>query len=667
MKIRKVGVVGGGAMGGGIAQTVTGAGLPVVLKDINDELVEKALGIIRSIYQRRVDKGKITQEELEKKMALVAGTTTYDDFEDVDLVIEAVPENMGLKKKVFKELDEVCKEDAILATNTSSLSISEIASATGRPQKVVGMHWFNPPHVMKLIEAIPGIATSDETVSTLIDFSRTLKKIPIRVRECPGFLVNRLLMPYVSEAVLCLQEGAASARQIDDAMKEFGWPMGPFTLSDMLGLDVIADIGGIMVDGYGPRTVAPQLTQRLVKMGRLGKKTGAGFYGYGDQANEPTMKAIKEIQGAGGRTGTEFSPERLMYPMVNEAVMCIQEGIATPADIDTAMMVGTGFPRGKGGPLHWADSVGVDVILRGLEKFTDELGPRLYPAPLLKRMVAAGHIGLKAGKGFFEYPKIRPEGHKYVTYEVADRVALVTINNPPRNVLSAPVVLEIEKVFDQIAADDSIKGVIIKGAGRVFATGADIEEIVRIKSAAQGEELTGRMHKVFGKIENLRKLVIACIHGYCLGGGLELALACHMRVAGDKTTFGLPEITLGIMPGAGGTQRLPRVVGKGKALEMILTGASISAQDAKAIGLVNRIVPIKELVPETKKLAGEIIARGQVAVRTALKSVSEGLEKNLQGGLKLESKLFGGLCETEDMREGLSAFLEKRPPKFKDK
>lgn len=258
-------------------------------------------------------------------------------------------------------------------------------------------------------------------------------------------------------------------------------------------------------------------------------------------------------------------------------------------------------------------------------------------------------------------------GNEYVTYEVEKRVVLVTINNPPMNALSAPVVSELGKVFDEIASDPAIKGVIVKGGGRMFVAGADVKEIIKIESASQAEEFTQKLHEVFGKIENLPKPVIACIHGYCLGGGLELALACHMRVAGDKATFGLPEIKLGIMPGAGGTQRLPRVVGKAKALEMILTGAFIPAEEAMRIGLVNRVVPKQEVVDEAKKLAGEIMAKGQVAIRAALESVSEGLKESLADGLRIESKHFGRLCVTEDGKEGLSAFLEKREPKFKDR
>ena len=205
-------------MGAGIAQVVTYAGIPVVLKDVNQELVDKGIAKIRDIYQKRVDKGKMSLSELESKMTLVSGTTSYEGFKDVDIVIEAVPEKMELKKKVFQDLEGQVSENTIFATNTSALSISELGAATKRPEKVVGMHFFFPAHVMKLIEVIPGLATNNETVDDVVAFSESLRKIPVKVNECAGFLVNRLLMPYLNEAAYCLEEGAATVQEIDQAM-----------------------------------------------------------------------------------------------------------------------------------------------------------------------------------------------------------------------------------------------------------------------------------------------------------------------------------------------------------------------------------------------------------------------------------------------------------------
>jgi 3-hydroxyacyl-CoA dehydrogenase len=323
MYIYKAAVLGGGTMGGSIAQVITFSGIPVVIKDVDEKAVQKALNKVRSIYESRVKKGKMTPNEIEPKIVLASGTTSYDDFSDVDIVIEAVPEDMKIKKQVFKELDEICPESTILATNTSALSISEIASATKHPEKVVGMHFFNPAHVMKLVEVIPGLQTSEDTVMDVMAFSESLRKLAVRVEECPGFLVNRLLMPYITEAVIALTEGAATASEIDQAMVEFGMPMGPFTLSDMLGLDVCYKVAHVMYEAYGPRMPVAVLNKALFEKGRFGQKSGAGFYDE-DGSEKQLQEIIKEVQEKESLKKTKFSPERLLYLMVNEATLALQ-------------------------------------------------------------------------------------------------------------------------------------------------------------------------------------------------------------------------------------------------------------------------------------------------------------------------------------------------------
>jgi enoyl-CoA hydratase/carnithine racemase len=256
---------------------------------------------------------------------------------------------------------------------------------------------------------------------------------------------------------------------------------------------------------------------------------------------------------------------------------------------------------------------------------------------------------------------------KKITYRTENRIALVTIDNPPVNALSQEIFLELDAVFSAIEKDDGIKAVVFSGEGKAFIAGADIRMLQKIQSVQEARQLTAVFHRAQNKIEALRKPVIAAIHGYCLGGGLEVALACHIRVAGEKAQFGVPEIKLGVFPGAGGTQRLPRVVGKAKALEMILTGEFISAQEALAWGLVNRVVPQDQVHEQARALAEQIVCKGQVAVRYAVEVVSEGLKVDLQRGLELEADYFSRLCETEDMREGMAAFLEKREAKFQDR
>ncbi len=402
MYIFKAGVVGAGTMGGEIAQVISFSGLPVVLKDIDQAMLDKGMATIRKIYQSRVDKGKMSVGEMESKLALVEPTLSYDSFADVDIVIEAVPEKMHIKKQVFAELEQVVPETTIFASNTSALSISEMASATKRPGKVIGMHFFNPAHVMKLVEIIPGLETTQETIDDVVMFTESLRKLPVVVQECPGFLVNRLLMPYLNEATYCLQEGTATASEIDEALVEFGMPMGPFTLMDMLGIDVCSYVGEYLYSEYGPRMEPAKLFYKLVETGRLGEKVGKGFYGYGDETDEPVKAMIAEF---GKKPGSTFSVERVIYPLINEAVLALQEHIASINDIDMAMIAGTGmtYHGERKGPLAIADEIGLDVVLAKLEEFFAQYGERFRPARLLRTKVRAGHLGVKAKRGFHEY------------------------------------------------------------------------------------------------------------------------------------------------------------------------------------------------------------------------------------------------------------------------
>jgi len=406
MYIFKAAVVGAGTMGGEIAQVITYSGLPVVMKDIDQAMLDQGMEAIRRIYQRRVDKGKMSEGDMQSKLDLVTPTLTYDEFGDVDIIIEAVPEQMEIKKAVFKELAEVCPEQTIFASNTSALSISEMGAATNKPHKMIGMHFFNPAHIMKLVEVIPGLDTGQETVDDVVIVTESLRKLPVVVQECPGFLVNGLLTPYLTEATKALEEGAATATEIDQAVVAWGMPMGPFTLMDMLGLDVCAHVGEYLYSEYGERMSPAPLFIKLVEAGRTGEKSGAGFYDHPGGESDVVAGMIKELQESGDvPTGTKFSAERLMLPVINEAALCVQENIASITDIDMSMVAGTGMTYGgeRIGPLVIADKIGLDVVVETLEALAQELGPRFRPVRPLKLRVRAGHLGEKSGKGFHEY------------------------------------------------------------------------------------------------------------------------------------------------------------------------------------------------------------------------------------------------------------------------
>ena len=413
MYIFKAAVVGAGFMGSEIAQVITYAGLPVLVKDIDRAQLEAAEQTIARIYQRRVDKGKMSHDQMQQKMDLAEFTLTYDGFDDVDIVIEGVPEKMDFKKEVFAELDKVCHPEAIFVSNTSALSIAEMGAATGRLGQVAGMHFFSPAHIMKLVEVVYSPATSQDTVDTVEQFTQELRKIPVIVKECPGFLVNRLLMVYLNEAVLAFEEGAATVAEIDEALGRtgFGWPMGPFTLMDMIGNDVCYNVGKYLAGQYSERMATAELFEAIFENGRFGEKAGAGWYDYpGGGESDVVRNLVNNLQAAGKTaTGTEFSVNRLMMPMLNEAFRCTEEEIANINDIDMACIAGLGMQVNKDGtfvrigPLEYSDEIGLDVVLAELKRLQSEFGSRFRPSDLLRQKVSAGELGKETMSGFMEY------------------------------------------------------------------------------------------------------------------------------------------------------------------------------------------------------------------------------------------------------------------------
>ncbi len=407
MYVYKVAVVGAGTMGAQIAEVVSYAGLPVVLADVNEALSKRGVDAVRAIYQARVDKGKMSAEQLDEKMLLVSSSSGLDDLKDVDLVIEAVSEDITLKVKLFHELDRVCPRGTILASNTSALSISALGAATTRPDKVVGLHFFNPAYVMRLVEVVPGLGTDPQTIDDAVSFTEGIGKLPIVVKECAGFLVNRVLMAYVNEAVRALQEGGATVQEIDQEMVSFGMPVGPLALLDAVGLDISLEVARILYRSYGPRMTPAPLLELMLKAGRLGVKSGHGFYDYvsGEESSrdQGLEHLLQEVRPKADEDATRWSRSRCLLAMANEAVIALQEGVASANDIDLAMVAGIGYPKDKEGPLHFADRLGIDQVLRELEDFAHTLGLRFWPAPMLRRMVDAGHTGQMAGRGFFTY------------------------------------------------------------------------------------------------------------------------------------------------------------------------------------------------------------------------------------------------------------------------
>ena len=666
MFVFKAAVVGAGTMGGEIAQAIASSDIPVVLKDIDQEFVdhglEKAREVTKGQLDRLVEKEKLTEEQasarLEEVIGLIEGTTTYDSFGDVDLVIEAAPEKMEVKQAVFAELDEVTPGHAILASNTSSLSISEMGEATLRPEKVVGFHFFYPASVMPLVEIVEGDESDPETVQAAYNFAQAIRKQPITCAEVPGFVVNRILNSAVGEIWRAQAEQGLSIKKIDEAITAANVaPMGPFFLGDLLGLDTILHVAEHLRDAYGDSFYVHEGMRELVADGHLGAKSGGdGFYKDG----EPQLEGDAEPDG-------EALAELLKLKALVEACLLLEEGVCTVRDIDLGMMAGAGMDprRGIFPPFMGADLAGLDDTLEKLERAQNEHGERFAPPKILKRLVAQGRHGQKSGQGFYAYP--RPdEGEQAdaVKLETRGDVAIAWLVNPPMNAISPQLMKDLGTVWERVKASDEIRALVIASSNPVvFSAGADIKAFASMDEAG-GRELIHGGHALLRELGLNRVSTVAAVNSLAFGGGCELAMACDFRIAAESAVFGQPEIKLGIIPGFGGTQRLPRLVGAAKALEMNLIGDAISSGEAEAYGLANRVVPDHELFDTAVAWARKLAAQAPIAVQE-VKRASD--DPDLDEGIEKEKKSFERAFQSEDGREGISAFLGKRTARWQGK
>jgi 3-hydroxyacyl-CoA dehydrogenase len=398
--IKRVGIVGGGLMGGGIAMNFVNVGIPVTLLEISQEALQRGKDLIAKNYAMTVSKGKLTAEQAAQRQALITGTTEYNELADMDLVIEAVFENLDIKKQVFTKLDAVCKQGAILASNTSYQDVNLIAQSTSRAQDVIGLHFFSPANVMKLLEIVRGDSTSDEVLATSMAIAKTIKKVPALSRVCYGFIGNRMLRQYAREAQLCLLEGA-NPEDIDSVMQNFGMAMGPLAVGDLAGIDIgYKAREGLSEEQKGDvRTYC--IADALYEMGRLGQKTGAGYYQYDaktrQRINDPIVIEVIEAQAQKrGVVRKKISDatilQRLTFALINEGFKILEEGIAQrPSDIDVVYVFGYGFPAYRGGPMHYADTLGLEKIYHTICEFADTYGEEFWqPAALLKQLVTEG-------------------------------------------------------------------------------------------------------------------------------------------------------------------------------------------------------------------------------------------------------------------------------------
>jgi enoyl-CoA hydratase/3-hydroxyacyl-CoA dehydrogenase len=623
MEIKRVGVVGCGLMGAGIAQVAAQAGYDTIVRELNEELLEKGLGHISAFLDKGVAKRKLSRAKRDATWACITGTTDLADLADCDLIIEAIIENMPAKQELFSQLDSICQEGTIFTSNTSSLSIAEMAAATGRAQKAAGLHYFWPAVINLLLEVVATEQTSPEVVEALLAFARVTGKVPIVVKDAPGFAVNRFFVPWLNEGARMLGEGLANIPTIDEAACEtFHIGMGPFALMNATGIPIAY---------HCTESFAPVLGEFYAAGAPLATQFEAG--------------QLWDLKGEVDEAAKAAVGERLLGVTFGVAAQLVEEGVASAQDTEIGALVG---PRWARGPFGMMNDLGLDRALELVEQLAAHHDSFAVPE-LLRQQAAAGQAWTL----------------RDVRLEVEESIATITMNRPQAmNALNDKVLRELKEAIAQVRDDPGVRVVIITGEGPAFVSGADIPAMMA-KSLIEIREFTRFGHQVLKEIERLEKPVIAAINGYALGGGLELALACDIRLASTEARMGFPEVGLGIFPGFGGTQRATRLIGKGRASELIFTGSQIGAEEAASIGLVNRAVPPRQLMTEVRRLAERIAMQAPIAVGRAKVAINQALQSDLDAGLAFELEAVALTFGTQDKAEGMTAFLERRRPEFK--
>jgi enoyl-CoA hydratase/3-hydroxyacyl-CoA dehydrogenase len=654
MEIKNVCVLGAGAMGHAIAELCAVSGFNVALRDISEELVNKGFDRIKQSLERDEKRGRLREEAASILARIKPVVDLREAVREADLIIEAIPEIFDLKGRVFQECEEYCPSHTIIATNTSSLSITRLAEYTKRPEKFIGLHFFNPPKHMRLVEIVWGEKTAEEVVKAIEEFSRKLNRVIIHVRkDVPGFVVNRIFVTMANEAAWALERGEGSVEEIDSAVKyKMGLPMGLFELHDLLGggcIDVSYHVLEYFKETLGESYRPAPPFVRLFKEGKLGKKSERGFYDWSEgRRNEVSVRA-----------GAKFDELRLIAPATNEAAWLIEKGVATAEEIDLGVLHGLNYPRGL---LRMADDVGIDRIVSELERLYEEYKEDRYkPNQILLKMLEEGRLGRKTSRGFFSYV----DSYEFIEVGVADRIATIVLNRPQRaNALNPTFLDEINSALTSLEADENVRCIVITGKGRNFCAGADLAVFARGSTEAM-IEFSEKGHNTFTRIETLSKPVIAAINGPAMGGGFELALACDLRVMSKRAVLALPELNLGLFPGWGGTQRLARLIGLSRAKQVIMMREQIDAETALNYGIVNYIADPDKFEEKVYEVAKKIAEGPPLAYKLLKKVINYGFQPEIRTGLFLEAAAGGDLVLTEDIAEGITAFMYRRKPEFR--
>jgi enoyl-CoA hydratase/3-hydroxyacyl-CoA dehydrogenase len=662
-EVRTIAVLGAGDMGHGVAELAALKGFDVRLRDINDEVLQNAMKKVRASLDKLVAKQVATKESADAAFARIKATTSLAEaVSSADLVIEAVPEKLELKQRVFGEVEGFAPASAIFASNTSAMRIREIGANLKDPKRLVGMHFFNPVLLMDLIEIIPGPQSTPEAVKAVQEVSKRLGKTAVTLKQdTPGFVTSRLIGVWVGAAVLSHEGKMASMEAIDSAMKfKAGFPMGPFELADYTGLDIGTHASDYIASRLGDAYKAGPALRGAVERGNLGKKTGRGFYQWHEGKNTTILTAEQ---------GKDFDPALIMSVVANEASKLVEQGVASAADIDLAMRHGCAFPKG---PLEWADEVGLDIVLKSLLKLEEATGhPLAKPYEALVDLVEKGDLGRKSGKGFYEHGTDKKQGTAAFETVLVDvdpetMVGTVTLNRPHRlHALNGRLIKDLVAAFRQLDEDERVRAIVLTASGdKAFCAGADLTDVGEM-TPAKVSEVARQGHKMCIEMEKMSKPIIAAINGLALGGGLELTLPCDLRVAARRAKFGLPEVTLGLLPAMGGTQRLPKIIGLGPAKEIALLGNRFDANTAYRFGLIHRIFENETFDADVKAFAAELASRAPLSLKFTKQLLNAAHTTDISHGMEMEAAAFGVLASTEDTLEGVSSMFARKKPEFK--
>ena len=554
--VQSVAIIGAGNMGSGIAQKTAQEEFDVQMVDREPQWVERGQTIIADFLSEAVERRIFSPEHVEQIKSRITGVVgTENTASDTDLVIEAVFEDFDIKSAVFNTLNEVCGENTILASNTSSLSVNELALASGRPDRFVGLHFFYHPAKNRLVEVIPGEDSSQDTINRTVQYCRGLGKVVILCKDRPGFVVNRFFVPWLNEACLLLQEGVASAAAIDAvAMKAFRIGLGPFALMNLTGPPIALHSTDYLAEQLEtPRYVGAENLREMVEAGNqwdIGEDT---------DCSEDAAEMIKT---------------RLLGQVFAVAGQIVDEEICSLEDVDRGAKVGLRWARG---PFELANRIGIESAKAMAEDYCELAN---FPVPEVWKRESA-----------FSF--------SYVDLNVNDGIATITINRPEAmNALNETVVSQLGEALDAANADSSVRTIVLDGAGKAFVAGADVKffvDKIRADSFPDIYDFTANGHSVQDKLESSSKTTIALTTGLALGGGLELALACDYRIGTRKTQFRFPETSIGIFPGLGGTQRPARIAGLPAARWAVLAGNFMDARTAADLGLVTNLVDVTEV------------------------------------------------------------------------